>query len=235
MPEIGRYAKVTAKPDAGDALAAVMLRVAETLADAPGCELYIINRSVSDADTIWVTEMWRSLDDLDAALQLERSRALMPEVMELVDGAVERIDLEPLGGVGYVAPAQSGYRIVNLEEVEDVAPKHGFSQLGEARFARELLGATDTGLSHQRLRPGRRQRFGHRHQRAEEVYVVLAGSGQVRIDDEINEVAPLDAIRVAPGSARAFEAGPEGLELLVFGPHVTGDGEILPDFWPQGG
>ena len=72
----------------------------------------------------------------------------------------------------------------------------------------------------------------HRHHRAEEVYVILEGSGRVRIDDDIHEIRKLDAIRMAPGQARAFEAGPEGLELLVFGPHFTGDGEILPEFWP---
>jgi uncharacterized cupin superfamily protein len=104
--------------------------------------------------------------------------------------------------------------------------------MGESRFARETLGAVDTGVAHQRLRPGRRQSFGHRHDRAEEVYVVLGGSGRVRIDDEIRDIDRLDMIRLAPGSMRAFEAGPEGLELLVVGPHHKGDGEMAPEFWP---
>ena len=232
MSEVSRYAKATAKPGQGDALADAMLRVVETLEAAPGCLLYIINRPPTEPDTVWVTELWRSQGDLEAALKLESARALMPEVMELVDGPFEQIDLEPLGGVGHTAPDRTGYTIINLESVEDVAIKHGFSDMGEARFAREDLDAVDTGVSHQRLRPGRRQGFGHRHQRAEEVYVVLGGSGRVRIDDEIHEVRQLDAIRVAPGSTRAFEAGPEGLELIVIGPHFTGDGEMFPEFWP---
>jgi hypothetical protein len=53
---------------------------------------------------------------------------------------------------------------------------------------------------------------------AEEIYVVLAGSGRINLDGEIVELRPLDAIRVAPEVARAFEAGPDGLEILVFGP-----------------
>jgi quinol monooxygenase YgiN/mannose-6-phosphate isomerase-like protein (cupin superfamily) len=232
VPDVSRYAKATAKPGAGAELAAVMLRVAESLEGAPGCELYIVNRSPTEPDVVWVTELWRSQEDLDEALQLDSAKALMPEVMELVGGPFERIDLEPVGGVGYPAADGHGCTIINLESVEDVARKFGYADMGESRFAREDLGAADTGVSHQRLRPDRRQAFGHRHHRAEEVYVVLDGSGQVRIDDEIRQVGKLDAIRIAPGSARAFEAGPDGLELLVFGPHFKGDVEMLPEFWP---
>jgi len=234
VPEVARYAKATAKSGQGASLADVLLRVAQVLEDAPGCELYIVNRSSAEPDHVWVTELWRSQDDLDAALQLEPARALMPEVMALVD-SFDRIDLEPLGGVGHAPSGETGFTIVNLDSVEDQAPKHGISDMGEARFARQALDARDTGVSHQRLRPGRRQGFGHRHQRAEEVYVVLSGSGRVRIDDEIREIAALDAIRVAPGSTRAFEAGPDGLEVLAVGPHLKGDGEILPGFWPTAG
>jgi mannose-6-phosphate isomerase-like protein (cupin superfamily) len=66
---------------------------------------------------------------------------------------------------------------------------------------------------------------------AEEIYVALSGSGKVKLDDEIREVRPLDAIRVAPHVARAFEAGPEGLEFIAFGPHHPGDGEAVDDSW----
>jgi quinol monooxygenase YgiN len=232
MPQVARYAKAVAKPGAGAKLAEVLLRVAACLQGAPGCELYVVNRSVSEPDTVWVTELWGSQEDLDAALALDSAKALMPEVIELVGGPFERIDLEPLGGVGYPTSGPAGFTIVNLESVDDMAPKFGLADMGESRFAREDLGALDTGVSHQRLRPHRRQGFGHRHDRAEEVYVVLEGSGQVRIDDGIHEVSKLDAIRVAPGSTRAFEAGPDGLELLAFGPHFKGDVEMLPEFWP---
>jgi hypothetical protein len=47
--------------------------------------------------------------------------------------------------------------------------------------------------------------------------------------------APLDAVRVSPGVARSFDAGPEGLEVLIFGPRVEGDGETVADFWWGGG
>ena len=147
-------------------------------------------------------------------------------------GRSRSTDLEPLGGVGHTTAGRTGFTIVNLESVEDQAPKFGLSDMGESRFARQDLSAFDTGISHQRLRPHRRQAFGHRHQRAEEIYVVLGGSGRVRIDDQVHEIRELDAIRVAPGSTRAFEAGPDGLELLAMGPYFKGDAEMLPDFWP---
>jgi quercetin dioxygenase-like cupin family protein len=63
------------------------------------------------------------------------------------------------------------------------------------------------------------------------VLVVLRGSGRARLDDEVVELAPLDVLRVSPETNRAFEAGPDGLEYLVFGPRHEGDGELAKDFW----
>ncbi len=123
------------------------------------------------------------------------------------------------------------YTIKNLTEVEDLAVKHGFSEMQEARFPREDLDAEDTGLAYIVLRPGKRQPFAHRHNEAEEVCVVLSGSGRVKLDDEVVELGTMDAIRIAPPVTRAFEAGPDGIELLIFGPHHAGDPEIIEDFW----
>jgi mannose-6-phosphate isomerase-like protein (cupin superfamily) len=125
----------------------------------------------------------------------------------------------------------SGFEIKNLREVEDAAVKGGLSETQEARFAQGDLGAESTGLAYHVFHPGKRQAFGHRHEKAEEINVVLAGSGRMCLDDEIVEIGPMDAIRIAPEVTRAFEAGPDGLEVLVFGPHHSGDGELIPGFW----
>jgi uncharacterized cupin superfamily protein len=125
------------------------------------------------------------------------------------------------------------YAIVNLREIEDQASKHGFSETQEARFARRELGADTIGLSLQFVKPGKRHAFGHRHRSDEEVYVVLSGSGRVKLEDETVAVRPLDAIRVAPAVARAFEAGPDGLELLAFGTHHDGDADVVTGFWEK--
>jgi len=123
------------------------------------------------------------------------------------------------------------YTLKKLTDVEDSAPKFGFEGLQEARFASDDLEAEETGVSHHRITAGKRQPFAHKHDKAEEVYVVLAGSGRLKLDDDIVELERLDAIRVAPGVVRAFEAGPDGIEFLAFGPQYEGDGEVIPDWW----
>jgi mannose-6-phosphate isomerase-like protein (cupin superfamily) len=123
------------------------------------------------------------------------------------------------------------YAKKNLREVEDSALKYGLSNTQEARFPRSDLGAERTGFNYLIIKPDQREAFAHRHREAEEIYVVLAGSGRVKFDDELVDLTPLDAVRVSPGTVRSFEAGPEGLEVLIFGPHVEGDGEVVSDFW----
>ena len=123
------------------------------------------------------------------------------------------------------------YTHTNLREVTDAAVGGGFSETQEARFATGALDAETTGLSLHRVKPNKRQAFGHRHEAAEEVYVVVAGSGRMKLDDDVIEVGPLDAVRVAPQVTRAFEGGPDGLEVLAVGPRHDGDGELEPGFW----
>jgi mannose-6-phosphate isomerase-like protein (cupin superfamily) len=120
---------------------------------------------------------------------------------------------------------------VNLAEVEDAAPAGGFADRWQARVARTALGAQQTGVTHFRLLGGKRSPFVHRHASAEEIYVILSGTGRVKLDDEIIDVRTLDAIRVDPEVARAFEAGSDGLEFLAFGPHHPADGEPVDDDW----
>jgi quinol monooxygenase YgiN/mannose-6-phosphate isomerase-like protein (cupin superfamily) len=232
MSRVGRYVKFTAKPGQGDALVERMLGAAEGLQATPGCELYVINRAADDPDTVWVTEVWRSQEELDASLETEEAKAAIPEVLGLVqEGSFERIDVTPVGGVGLEDQPAAGYTLRNLTEAEDQAAKYGYGEMGEARFVSDDLDAERTGVSHQILRPGKRQMFAHRHHRAEEVFVVLSGSGRIRIEDELVELRALDAIRVAPDLTRAFEAGPDGLELLAFGARARGDAEVVPDWW----
>ena len=127
----------------------------------------------------------------------------------------------------------SAYTVKNLKDVEDAAPKFGMSPGIEARFARNPLGCETVGMSYQRLAPNVRQPFGHKHGRQEEVYVLLSGSASVKIDDDIVDLRPLDALRVAKDATRQFEAGSDGAEFLAFGAPATGemDAEMIPGWW----
>ena len=124
------------------------------------------------------------------------------------------------------------YAIENIKGLEDMAPKFGLSPQVEARFGRKSLAAEQSGLSYQQLEPNYRQGFGHMHKDQEETYVILAGSGRMKIGDEIVDVKEWDAIRLAPSTPRAFEAGADGITFLAFGAGESGDAEMIEDFWP---
>jgi mannose-6-phosphate isomerase-like protein (cupin superfamily) len=125
----------------------------------------------------------------------------------------------------------SKYAIVNIKELEDSAVKFGLSPNVEARFGRSATAAERGGFSYQRLAPNYQQGFGHRHKEQEEFYVVLSGGGRVKLEQETRDVSQWDVIRVAPTTTRAFEAGGDGLELIVFGAGETGDAEMIESFW----
>ena len=136
-------------------------------------------------------------------------------------------------GDGY-GPVMAAYTLMNLnDDVEDQAPKFGFAPNLQSRFARVPLGLQQSGLSHYRVAPDFRLPFGHTHSEQEEVYVVLSGGARVKVEDEVVEMRPLDALRVPPGTWRSFEAGPEGAELLAFGAPNTEnkDAEMAQGWW----
>ena len=119
----------------------------------------------------------------------------------------------------------------NLNDLEDAAVEGGFSDVQSARFAGADLGCEGIGLALEGVKPNCRQAFGHVHEKAEEVYVIVKGSGRMKLGDELIDVGPMDAIRVAPEVWRSFEAGPEGLEILAFGTRHDKDGDIDTSFW----
>jgi quercetin dioxygenase-like cupin family protein len=125
------------------------------------------------------------------------------------------------------------YAIVNLLDMEDTV--QGRVQGMEGRFSRKQLGSRDIGVSHWRFAPNTRNPVSHSHREQEEAYVVVAGSGRVRLDDEIRDLRLWDVVRIGPPVVRAFEAGPEGLDLIaVGGPKPEGgDGVISETPWPD--
>jgi uncharacterized cupin superfamily protein len=125
----------------------------------------------------------------------------------------------------------SEYTIVNLMELENQAAEGGSTT--DARFARSALDSEHIGLSHFRYAAGRRSKIGHAHKSQEEIYLVLSGSGQVKLDDELVDLKAWDVVRVAPGTFRGFSAGSDGLELLAIGSDRPegGDGVTADEGW----
>jgi len=126
-----------------------------------------------------------------------------------------------------------GYTVRNLKEVDDAAAAFGLSPDLEARFARKPLESTKVAVSYQRLQPGFRIPFGHKHGAQEEIYVVISGSATAKLDDETIELGPWDALRVDPETMRGIEAGPDGVEFIAVGGPVgdKNDGELVNDWW----
>jgi len=126
----------------------------------------------------------------------------------------------------------SDYTIKNLKEVDNAAAEHGIDGL-ESRFGRKHMNSEHLGVTYFRYSPGFRTPFGHSHREQEEAYVVVSGSGRMKLDEEIVDLRQWDVIRVAPRVTRGFEGGPEGLELLAIGADRPegGDGEMVQDFW----
>ena len=109
------------------------------------------------------------------------------------------------------------------EDLEDIGSRFDGAPDLEFRLATKALELEESGLSYQRVPPGYRFPYGHTHEKQEEVYVVLHGTGRMKLDDEIIELKEWDAVRVPPGMWRGYEAGSEGLELLVIGAPNLGD------------
>ncbi len=122
----------------------------------------------------------------------------------------------------------SSWAKLNFSEIEPRA----FEGV-EGRFSRRDLDSPELGVSRFTFGPGERFPFAHRHREQQESYVVISGSGRMKLDDEIVELAPWDVLRVDPEVTRQIEAGPDGLDVICIGGTRPegGDGEPVEGFW----
>jgi quercetin dioxygenase-like cupin family protein len=130
----------------------------------------------------------------------------------------------------------SRFTKVNFQDIEDSVGERlpGL----DGRFARKHLQSRDLGISRFRYDANLRSAASHSHREQEEAYVVVAGSGRVLLDDEVLELRQWDVVRVAPEVQRAFEAGPDGLDIIaVGGPKPEGGDGVAGEavVWPDAG
>ncbi len=119
----------------------------------------------------------------------------------------------------------AGYTHLNLKDVEDQAPKFDLSPDLEFRSARVPLEMENAGISYLRVAPNFRVPFGHHHNLQEEVYVLIEGGARLKLDDDVIELKPLDAVRIPRDTMRNVEGGPDGAVLIAFGAPNTGPGD----------
>jgi hypothetical protein len=119
----------------------------------------------------------------------------------------------------------AGYTALQLNEVEDQAPNIGLPGEMQLRMARVPLNCENCGISYQRLGPRFRVPIGHNHKVQEEIFILVSGSARMKLDDDVIEMKPWTAARVAPETMRGLEGGPEGAELIAIGAPSTGPGD----------
>jgi quercetin dioxygenase-like cupin family protein len=127
----------------------------------------------------------------------------------------------------------SSFSVVNLLEVDDSAGDRAPGL--EARFGRKHLDSRDLGISLFTYTPNLRSPFAHSHKEQEEAYLVVSGSGRLLLDNEPLELRQWDVVRVAPEVVRAFEAGPDGMEVVAVGGPKPEEGDGVPGTaeWPE--
>jgi uncharacterized cupin superfamily protein len=127
----------------------------------------------------------------------------------------------------------SDYTIVNLGDVENVAPKFQMPEGMDVRFPRRTLGCTIGGVGVEKLPPGVRTPFGHSHAQQEEIYVIAEGSGRIKLDDEVHDLRQWDIVRVGQGVMRNLEGGSDGITVIAFGAPLSeeDDSDLVPGWW----
>ena len=109
----------------------------------------------------------------------------------------------------------SGYTRINMMAID---PSPAAEEYGiDARFGRSHLDSDHLGVSYFRYPPDFRTTMGHRHSEQEEVYVVVSGSGRIRVDDDIVDVGPWDVVRVAPVRSAASRPAPRAWRCSPWG------------------
>jgi mannose-6-phosphate isomerase-like protein (cupin superfamily) len=128
----------------------------------------------------------------------------------------------------------SGYTVQNLKEVENQGVHFGLDPNDmELRMAKDPLECANAGISYLKLGPGYRAPFGHTHKTQEEIYILISGSARVKLNDDVIDMKPFTAVRIAQETMRSYEGGPDGAEIIAIGAPRTGpgDGDTVPGWW----
>jgi len=127
----------------------------------------------------------------------------------------------------------SGYTIKRLEEVADVLGDYP----GEMRMLTSDLESRQVALTFRRMpqHTGGKGGYGHYHRTQEELYYVISGRLQFKLDDEVIDVDGGTAVRVAPETVRSvWNDEPGDAELLIISTRLddtADDVVVVQGFW----
>jgi mannose-6-phosphate isomerase-like protein (cupin superfamily) len=130
----------------------------------------------------------------------------------------------------------SGYTVKRLDEVPDV---FGGQYPGIMRMLSEPLGTEQVAITHRYMTPksGGKGGYGHRHKTQEEIYFVVSGRLEFKLDDEVLELAGGSVVRVAPEVVRSvWNEGPGDAELIIVSIRIDdprADAEMIEAFWSE--
>jgi len=129
----------------------------------------------------------------------------------------------------------ANYTVCSAGDVPDVLGDYP----GEMRMFTGPLETEQVAITHRRMpqHTGGKGSYGHRHKTQEEVYLVVSGRLEFKLDDEVIEVGPLTAVRCAPGVVRSvWNERPEEAELVIVSTRINDvreDVEMVEEFWPE--
>ena len=129
----------------------------------------------------------------------------------------------------------AAYTVRKLEEIPDISGDYP----GEMRMtAAADLGNEQLAFMWRRMpaQTGGKGSYGHRHKDDEEIYLVIDGTVQFKLEDEILDLGPGSVVRCAPEVVRSvWNEGPDDVTLIVFGRRSDdprNDVETVDGFWP---
>ena len=96
----GLIGKMKVVPGQRDALIAILI---EGVSGMPGCLSYVVAQDATDADALWITEVWDSQKSHDASLTLPSVQAAIAKGRPMIAGFGERFETRPVGGHGLAA------------------------------------------------------------------------------------------------------------------------------------
>ena len=100
MTRFGLHNVLIAQPGQRDALAQLLLDGTKIVAALPGCEMYVVSVDEKDANTIYVTEVWKTEADHTASLAMPEIRAVIEKGRPMVAGFGGQTRMATLGGHG---------------------------------------------------------------------------------------------------------------------------------------